>query len=249
MCPTAKFPLAGREVIGHARPLDGRDVWPAAPSSPLPAGPALGIRTGGSGRDARAPGRSACRASSSNACASGINTRFAMALMLIDDHINLMGSNPLIAWFDPALGARFPDMTEVYSRRLRALATEVAATAGIAVEHGIYVAVHGPSYETPAEIRAFRVMGADAVGMSTAPETIVARQMGLEVLGISCISNPAAGVVDAPLNHEDVMAVTTPRARAVHPAPGGRGWPALTRSSRRPARRGRSRVHRIPALP
>jgi purine-nucleoside phosphorylase len=76
------------------------------------------------------------------------------------------------------------------------------------VEHGIYVAVHGPSYETPAEIRAFRVMGADAVGMSTAPEAIVARQMGLEVLGISCISNPAAGVVDAPLNHEDVMAVT-----------------------------------------
>jgi purine-nucleoside phosphorylase len=134
--------------------------------------------------------------------------RVILTLMLIDDHINLMGSNPLIGPFDPALGARFPDMTEVYSRRLRALATEVAATAGIAVEHGIYVAVHGPSYETPAEIRAFRVMGADAVGMSTAPEAIVARQMGLEVLGISCISNPAAGVVDAPLNHEDVMAVT-----------------------------------------
>lgn len=142
--------------------------------------------------------------------AGGINTRFATgALMLIDDHINLMGSNPLIGPFDPARGARFPDMTEVYSRRLRALATEVAATAGIAVEHGVYVAVHGPSYETPAEIRAFRVMGADAVGMSTAPEAIVARQMGLEVLGISCISNPAAGVVDAPLNHDDVMAVTT----------------------------------------
>lgn len=142
--------------------------------------------------------------------AGGINTRFATgALMLIDDHINLMGSNPLVGPFDPVLGARFPDMTEVYSRRLRALATEVAATAGIAVEHGVYVAVHGPSYETPAEIRAFRVMGADAVGMSTAPEAIVARQMGLEVLGISCISNPAAGVVDAPLNHEDVMAVTT----------------------------------------
>jgi purine-nucleoside phosphorylase len=142
--------------------------------------------------------------------AGGINTRFATgALMLIDDHINLMGSNPLIGPFDPALGARFPDMSEVYSRRLRALATEVAAARGIAVEHGVYVAVHGPSYETPAEICAFRTLGADAVGMSTAPEAIVARQQGLEVLGISCISNPAAGVVDAPLHHDDVVAVTT----------------------------------------
>lgn len=141
--------------------------------------------------------------------AGGINTRFATgALMLIDDHINMMGSNPLIGPSDPALGARFPDMTEVYSRRLRALATDVAASLGIPIEHGIYVAVHGPSFETPAEIRAFRVLGADAVGMSTAPEAIVARQMGLEVLGISCIANPAAGVVDAPLDHQDVMAVT-----------------------------------------
>lgn len=140
--------------------------------------------------------------------AGGINTRFATgALMLIDDHINLMGSNPLVGPFDAALGARFPDMTEIYSRRLRAVATDVAATLGIGLEHGIYVAVHGPSYETPAEIRAFRALGADAVGMSTAPEAIVARHMGLEVLGISCISNPAAGVVDAPLNHDDVMAV------------------------------------------
>ena len=142
--------------------------------------------------------------------AGGINTRFATgALMIIDDHINLLGSNPLIGPSDPALGARFPDMTEVYSRRLRALATTAAAAAGIPVEHGVYVAVHGPSYETPAEIRAFRTLGADAVGMSTAPEAIVARQMGLEVLGISCISNPAAGVVDAPLHHDDVVAVTT----------------------------------------
>ncbi len=142
--------------------------------------------------------------------AGGINPRLATgALMLIDDHLNFLGSNPLIGRHDPALGPRFPDMTEIYSKRLRALATEAAAAAGIPLEHGIYVAVHGPSYETPAEIRAFRTLGADAVGMSTAPEAIVARQMGLEVLGISCISNPAAGVVDAPLNHDDVMAVTT----------------------------------------
>ena len=141
--------------------------------------------------------------------AGGINTRFATgALMIIDDHINLLGSNPLVGPHDPALGARFPDMSEVYSRRLRALAVEAAAGGGIPLEHGVYVAVHGPSYETPAEIRAFRTLGADAVGMSTVPEAIVAKQMGLEVLGISCISNPAAGVVDAPLNHNDVMAVT-----------------------------------------
>lgn len=142
--------------------------------------------------------------------AGGINTRFATgALMLIDDHINFMGSNPLIGPFEPALGARFPDMSEIYSRRLRALATEVAAARGIAIEHGVYIAVHGPSFETPAEIRAFRTLGADAVGMSTAPEAIVARQMGLEVLGISCIANPAAGVVDAPLHHDEVIQVTT----------------------------------------
>lgn len=142
--------------------------------------------------------------------AGGINTRFATgALMLIDDHINMMGGNPLIGPFDPALGARFPDMSEIYSRRLRVLATEVAAVHGIHVEHGVYVAVHGPSFETPAEIRAFRTLGADAVGMSTAPEAIVARQMGLEVLGISCIANPAAGVVDAPLHHDEVIEVTT----------------------------------------
>ena len=91
-------------------------------------------------------------------------------------------------------------MTEVYSRRLRALATEAARGRADPVEHGVYVAVLGPSYETPAEIRAFRTLGADAVGMSTAPEAIVARHMGLEVLGISCITNPAAGVVDRPLS-------------------------------------------------
>jgi purine-nucleoside phosphorylase len=98
-------------------------------------------------------------------------------------------------------------MTEVYSRRLRAVAAAAAAARGIRVEHGVYVAVLGPSYETPAEIRAFRTLGADAVGMSTAPEAIVARHMGLEVLGISCITNPAAGVVDRPLEHDEVMQV------------------------------------------
>lgn len=138
--------------------------------------------------------------------AGGINTKFSQgALMVIDDHINLMGSNPLVGTNDDRFGPRFPDMSEVYSTRLRAAAVAAATAAGLPVEHGVYVAVHGPSYETPAEIRAFRVLGADAVGMSTAPEAIVARHMGLEVLGISCITNMAAGVLPQPLVHAEVV--------------------------------------------
>ena len=138
--------------------------------------------------------------------AGGINTGFAQgALMIIDDHINLLGSNPLIGPNDERLGVRFPDMSEVYSSRMRRIADEAAAATGVPVQHGVYVATHGPSYETPAEIRYFRVIGADAVGMSTVPEAIAARHMGLEVLGISCITNMAAGVLPGPLNHDEVM--------------------------------------------
>jgi len=139
--------------------------------------------------------------------AGGINTSFSQgALMLIDDHINLVGTNPLVGPNDERFGARFPDMTQVYSQRLRALAGEVARARGLALEHGVYVALHGPSYETPAEIRYLRIIGSDAVGMSTVPVAIVARQMGVEVLGISCITNMAAGVLPAPLDHAEVMA-------------------------------------------
>jgi len=127
------------------------------------------------------------------------------ALMVIDDHINLMGNNPLVGTNEDRFGLRFPDMTEVYSKRLRGIAGEAARAIGVVIQHGVYVAVLGPSYETPAEIRAFRTLGADAVGMSTAPEAIVARHMGLEVLGISCITNAAAGVFPEPLHHEEVM--------------------------------------------
>lgn len=138
--------------------------------------------------------------------AGGINRRFSTgALMIIDDHINFMGSNPLIGPNDERLGVRFPDMSEVYSARLRALADLTAQSMSLSLEHGVYVAVHGPSYETPAEIRAFRTMGADTVGMSTVPEAIVARHMGMEVLGISCITNMAAGVLPQPLVHDEVM--------------------------------------------
>jgi purine-nucleoside phosphorylase len=138
--------------------------------------------------------------------AGGINTGFAQgALMIIDDHINLLGTNPLVGANDERFGPRFPDMSEVYSARLRRLADDAAKARGVPVSHGIYVAVHGPSYETPAEIRFFRTIGADAVGMSTVPEAIAARHMGLEVLGISCITNMAAGVLPQPLNHDEVM--------------------------------------------
>ena len=140
--------------------------------------------------------------------AGGINLSFQPGtLMLIEDHINLLGSNPLVGPNDDRFGPRFPDMTEVYSKRLRDLAGAAAAAAGVALARGVYVAVHGPSYETPAEIRAFRTLGADAVGMSTAPEAIVARHMGMEVLGLSCITNPAAGVLPQPLVHDEVMEV------------------------------------------
>ena len=128
-------------------------------------------------------------------------------LMVIDDHINLLGSNPLVGQNEETFGPRFPDMSEVYSKRLRAVADTVAREQRLRVAHGVYVAVHGPSYETPAEIRFLRTIGADAVGMSTVPEAIVARHMGIEVLGISCITNAAAGVLPQPLNHDEVMEV------------------------------------------
>jgi purine-nucleoside phosphorylase len=138
--------------------------------------------------------------------AGGINTGFAQgALMVIDDHINLLGSNPLVGANEERFGPRFPDMSEVYSLRLRGIADAAAKAKGVPVSHGVYVAVHGPSYETPAEIRFLRTIGADAVGMSTVPEAITARHMGMEVLGISCITNMAAGVLPQPLVHDEVM--------------------------------------------
>jgi purine-nucleoside phosphorylase len=138
--------------------------------------------------------------------AGGINTAFQPGdLMVIDDHINLLGSSPLMGPNDERFGVRFPDLTNVYSSRLRRLADETAAGQGLTLRHGIYVACHGPSYETPAEVRYLRIVGADAVGMSTVPEAIVARHMGMEVLGISCITNFAAGVLPQPLNHDEVL--------------------------------------------
>jgi purine-nucleoside phosphorylase len=138
--------------------------------------------------------------------AGGANPRFhAGDLMIIDDHINLMWRNPLIGRVHDG-ETRFPDMSEPYDRELQRLAERVALDHGVATVRGVYCAVLGPSYETPAEVRAFRALGADAVGMSTVPEVLVARAAGARVLGVSLISNPAAGLSPVPLSHDEVVA-------------------------------------------
>jgi purine-nucleoside phosphorylase len=138
--------------------------------------------------------------------AGGLNVEFDQgSLMVISDHLNLMGANPLLGPNDERFGPRFPDMSEVYSRDYQEVAVAEAHAVGLELRRGIYAALSGPSYETPAEIRMLRTLGADAVGMSTVPEAIVARHMGIKVLGISCITNMAAGLLDQPISHTEVM--------------------------------------------
>lgn len=138
--------------------------------------------------------------------AGGIDVRLSQgALMVISDHLNFMGVNPLRGPNDERFGPRFPDMSEVYSRVLQELVVDEAKELGVTVRRGVYAALAGPSYETPAEIHMLRSFEADAVGMSTVPEAIVARQMGINILGISCITNMAAGISEQPINHEEVM--------------------------------------------
>lgn len=146
--------------------------------------------------------------------AGGINVAFNQgALMLISDHLNLMGASPLRGANDERFGVRFPDMSEVYAREYQEMVIEEAREMGMELRRGTYGALSGPSYETPAEIRMLRTLGADAVGMSTVPEAIVARHMGIKVVGISCITNMAAGVLDQPIVHEEVIE-TGERVRA-----------------------------------
>ena len=138
--------------------------------------------------------------------AGGLNNAYTEgALVCISDHLNLMGVNPLHGRNDERFGPRFPDMTAVYDHEYQEAAVREAHAIGLELRRGVYAALAGPSYETPAEIRMLRLLGADAVGMSTVPEAIVARQMGLRVLGISCITNLAAGVLDRPIDHAEVM--------------------------------------------
>lgn len=145
--------------------------------------------------------------------AGGINLDFEVGdLMVIDDHINFLGRNPLVGPNDDEFGPRFCDMTYAYSPKLRTLADHVAEKLGIKLHHGVYIACLGPNFETPAEIRAFRTMGADVVGMSTVPEVITAAHCGLPVLAISMISNMAAGVLDQPLTLEEVVEMGAKKA-------------------------------------
>jgi purine-nucleoside phosphorylase len=138
--------------------------------------------------------------------AGGIDRGYTQgALVLIRDHINLQGSNPLVGTDDDRFGPRFPDMTRAYSREYREIARLEAKKLGIPLHEGVYAALLGPSYETPAEIEYLRRIGADLVGMSTVAEVIVARHMGLQVLAISCVTNMAAGILDQPLSHDEVM--------------------------------------------
>lgn len=154
----------------------------------------------------RVLGRMGVRAIIITNAAGGISPDYAQgALVLIRDHMNFQGTNPLIGHNDSRFGLRFPDMTHAYSGRLRRITREEAQRQGIPLPEGVYAAVTGPSFETPAEIRALRTLGADLVGMSTVPEVIVARQMGIEVLAISCVTNLAAGILDQPITHEEVL--------------------------------------------
>src|SRR4029077_15773413 len=154
----------------------------------------------------RVLGRLGIRAAILTNAAGGINTDYKQgALVILRDHINLEGTNPLIGPNDDPFGPRFPDMTQAYWKSYREAALVEAKRLVIEPQEGGYAALSGPSYETPAEIRYLRAIGADLVGMSTVPETIVARHMGLRVLGISCVTNMAAGILDRPLDHREVI--------------------------------------------
>lgn len=136
-----------------------------------------------------------------------VNTEFNPTdLMVLTDHINLMCNNPLIGFNNEELGPRFPDMTEIYNKKLRDLTAKVAADLNIPLRQGVYTALSGPCYETPAEVRMVRIIGGDAVGMSTVPETTVAYYAGMNCLGISCLTNYGAGIADKKLDHEEVLA-------------------------------------------
>ena len=154
----------------------------------------------------RVLGRMGIRALILTNAAGGINLSYSQgALVLIRDHINLQGYNPLVGANDDRFGVRFPDMTHAYAKDYREFAREEAGKLGMTLHEGVYVALLGPSYETPAEIEYLRRIGVDLVGMSTVAETIAARHMGIKVLAISCVTNMAAGILDQPLSHAEVM--------------------------------------------
>jgi purine-nucleoside phosphorylase len=157
----------------------------------------------------RVLGRMGVRAAILTNAAGGINKDYGQgALVILRDHINLQGANPLVGPNDDRFGPRFPDMTYAYTKRYREIALEEAKKLGIPPREGVYAGLLGPSYEAPAEIRYLRTIGADLVGMSTIPEVVAARHMGINVLAISCVTNMAAGMLDKPLSHDEVLETT-----------------------------------------
>jgi purine-nucleoside phosphorylase len=206
--PYAEIPSFPQSTaIGHA----GRMVIGKAGAVPVAAMQGrVHLYEGYSAREITFPirvfGRMGIRAVILTNAAGGINRSYSQgALVLIRDHINLQGANPLVGPNDDRFGSRFPDMTQAYARQYREVAREEAGKLGINLHEGVYAALLGPSYETPAEIEYLRRIGADLVGMSTVAEVIAARHMGMNVLAISCVTNMAAGILDQPLSHAEVM--------------------------------------------
>jgi purine-nucleoside phosphorylase len=199
--PSTAIGHAGKLVIGN---IDGLPVAALAGRAHLyegytPQQSVYGIRV---------LGKLGVRSVVLTNAAGGVNASFGPGqLVLISDHINLMGQNPLTGANDDSLGPRFPDMSEAWSKSYRQAARDAARELGLDLPEGVYAALAGPSYETPAEIRYLRAIGADLVGMSTALEAIAANHMGMKVLGISCVTNFAAGVTDQKLDHKEVLAV------------------------------------------
>jgi len=206
--PYARIPGFPRSTaIGHA----GRLVIGRAGKLPVAAMQGrVHLYEGYSAREVAFPmrvlGRMGIRATILTNAAGGINTSFQQgALVVLRDHINLQGANPLVGVNEDSFGPRFPDMTRAYSPRYAEIAREEARRLGLTFHEGVYAALLGPSYETPAEIRYLRAIGADLVGMSTVAEVIAARHMGMDVLAISCVTNMAAGILDQPIDHAEVL--------------------------------------------
>jgi purine-nucleoside phosphorylase len=209
--PYANIPFFPRSTaVGHA----GQMVIGNADGIPVAAMQGrVHLYEGYSAREVAFPtrvfGRMGIRAVILTNAAGGINLEYKQgALVVLTDHINLQGQNPLVGANDDRFGPRFPDMTQAYCKPYREIALEAARKKGKRLYQGVYAALTGPSYETPAEIRYLRAIGADLVGMSTVPEVITARHMGLKVLAISCVTNMAAGILDQVLNHQEVLETT-----------------------------------------
>jgi purine-nucleoside phosphorylase len=218
--PYAEIPAFPRSTaIGHA----GQMVMGKAGSVSVAAMQGrVHLYEGYSGQEVAFPmrvfGRMGIRAVILTNAAGGINLSYQQgALVLVRDHINLQGANPLVGTNDDRFGVRFPDMTQAYAKDYREMARGEAGKLGMTLHEGVYAGLLGPSYETPAEIAYLRTIGADLVGMSTVAEVIAARHMAMKVLAISCVTNMAAGILDQPLSHEEVME-TGERVKAVFEA-------------------------------